>query len=296
MKNSKELSGWESYSLLKRIFQALLYSSVFISFCAFALTIETYLLSELPVSIPMAVFIFMATLFTYNLSSVQSMVRRPRQQVNKLSSSWAQRHKRELAALGLAGITLATFIYFRYNLHINIWFMLHLAVISIGYTVPIVYKARKVKPLRSVPLLKVFLIAYVWAIVTTLFPMMDADVLMWDSQAMLLFARRFLFILALALLFDIRDYSYDRSTNTLTFPGLMGVESTKLLSLCLLMLYVVLAVTTETLDTQLALIASGIGAALVVAFSREDKPRLYYSLFADGAMLLHATLIFLARS
>lgn len=274
----------------------MLYSSAFISFCAFALTIETYLLSRLPVCIPMAVFIFLSTLFTYNLSSLQSIIRRPAQQVNKLSSSWSQRHKKEMAALGFISIALAAFIYFRYNLHINIWFLLHLAVISIGYTVPIVYKAKKVRPLRSVPLLKVFLIAYVWAIVTTLFPMLDADVLMWDSQVILLFARRFLFILALALLFDIRDYAYDRTTNTLTFPGLIGVKYTKLLSLCLLVIYVALAVTTETQDTQLALVTSGIGAALVVAFSKEDMPRFYFSLFADGAMLFHAALIYLARA
>lgn len=62
-----------------RLLEGLLYSSVFISCCAFALAVETYLLAGLPVSLPMAAFIFLATLFTYNLSSLQSILRRPRQ-------------------------------------------------------------------------------------------------------------------------------------------------------------------------------------------------------------------------
>ncbi|WP_242926096.1 hypothetical protein [Pontibacter vulgaris] len=276
--------------------EALLFSSIFISCCAFLLTVETYMLAGLEVSVPMAIFVFLATLFTYNLSSVQSMIRRPRQKINRFDASWVQRHKPWLAILGLLSILSATYIYFAYGLRLNFWFVVHLAIISIGYTVPFIYKTKRVKPLRSVPLLKVFLIAYVWAVVTALFPLLDAGLPLWSGEAWLLFARRFLFILALALLFDIRDYTYDRQTNTLTFPGLIGVRNTKLLSMSLLLLYVVVAASTEDGATRIALLISGVGAALVVMFSSENKPRVYYALLADGAMLLHAALIYLAKS
>ncbi len=281
------------HTLPEQVLNSLLYSSVFISCCGFCLTVETYKLAKLPVSLPMALFVFLATLFTYNLSSVQSLLRRPQQRKSKQSDAWAQRHKKSMALLGLVSISAAAGLYFYFDLHINRWLMLHLALISIGYTVPVGYKSRKVRPLRSVPLLKVFLIAYVWAVVTALFPLMDTGLQVWAHQALLLFARRFLFILALALLFDIRDYTYDRSTNTLTFPGLMGVRNTKLLSLVLLLLYVIISVSTETGPVQIALVASGLSSALVVFFSSEHKPRIYYALLADGAMLLHAGLIYL---
>ncbi len=254
------------------------------------------MLASLKVSVPMAVFIFLATLFTYNLSSVQSILRRPRQKINHHSDSWVQRHKREMAILGLLSLASATWVYFAYDLRLNFWFVLHLAVISIGYTVPVVYKSKKVKPLRSVPLLKVFLIAYVWAVVTALFPLLNAGLPLWSEEAWMLFARRFLFILALALLFDIRDYTYDRHTNTLTFPGLIGVRNTKLLSMFLLLLYVGVAISTEDGATRVALLISGACAAVVVLLSSEHKPRVYYALLADGAMLLHAALIYLAKS
>lgn len=290
---NENYSGNRIYSRLMQVLMSILYSSVFISLCAFALTIETYLLAELPASVPMAVFVFLATLFTYNLSSIQSELRR--RPMPKNPNTWWHKHKRQLAILGLVSIVLAIAVYVYFGLRLNIWFVLHLAIISIGYTIPVLYRKRKVQPLRRVPLLKVFLIAYVWAVVTAMFPLMDAGVDVFAEKALLLFLRRFLFILALALLFDIRDYTYDRHTNTLTVPGLIGVKYTKLLSLALLFIYAVIVSATEAGTTELALLASTGAAALVVLFSSELKPRVYFLLLADGAMLLHAAFVYLAR-
>ncbi|MFD2513194.1 hypothetical protein ACFSRY_04905 [Pontibacter locisalis] len=283
----------KSKSSLRRLGEALLYSSIFISFCAFSLTIVTYKLAGLPVSLPMALFIFLATLFTYNLSSIYSVFRRPGQKISDTDAHWTQINRKPLALLGLISVVTGAFIYFYFSFGINIWFMLHLAFISIGYTIPIVYKSKRVKPLRNIPLLKVFLIAYVWAVVTTLFPLLEAGFDIREKEALILLARRFLFILSLALLFDVRDFSYDRSMNTLTVPGLVGVNNTKFISLALLVIYTITSLQTETGLVQLALLASAIGAGLVVVFSSEDRPRLYYLLFADGAMLLHSGLVLL---
>jgi 4-hydroxybenzoate polyprenyltransferase len=283
------------YGLLVELLKGILYSSVFISLCAFALTVETYLLANLPVSLPMAVFILLATLFTYNLSSIQSEIRKQEPKFADPDSWWYQ-HKRLLAIVGVLSIVLATIVYLYFELRLNFWFVLHLAIISVGYSVPVVYRKRSVKPLRRVPLLKVFLIAYVWAMVTALFPLMDAGVYILDAQALLLFLRRFMFILSLALLFDIRDYTYDRHTNTLTVPGLIGVNFTKLLSLGLLTVYSLLVVATETGSTEIALLVAAAMAATVVWFSSELKPRLYFMLLADGVMLLHAALVYFVKA
>jgi 4-hydroxybenzoate polyprenyltransferase len=284
------------HQLAEQVLGAVVYSSVFISCCAFSLTIETYKLAGLPISMPMAAFVFLATLFTYNLSSVYSFIRRPYQKQYKYGTAWWERNKKLLAIVGAMSITAAAGVYFYFGLEVNTWILLHLAIISVGYTVPVIYKANRVRPLRSIPLLKVFLIAYVWAVVTAWFPLLDAGIAAWDAQAVLLLLRRFLFILALALLFDIRDYAYDRSMKTLTIPGLIGVRNTKLLSLSLLGIYTLLAIQSEVDEVQWALVASAAMAALVVLFANEHKPRIYYALLADGAMLLHAGMVYLAFS
>ena len=289
-------SKYKQHRLGEQLLGITVYSSVFISCCAFSLTIETYKLAGLPISLPLALFVFLATLFTYNLSSVYSFIRRPHQQKYKSGRAWWQRNKKILAVIGAVSIAAASGVYLYFDLKVNLWVILHLAVISVGYTVPVVYKSKRVRPLRNIPLLKVFLIAYVWAVVTALFPLLDAGIETLGQEALFLVLRRFLFILALALLFDIRDYAYDRSKNTLTIPGLIGVRNTKLLSLTLLVLYVGLAMVSESGEVQRALVASAIIAAGVVVFSDEHKPRIYYALLADGAMLLHAGMVYLAFS
>jgi 4-hydroxybenzoate polyprenyltransferase len=290
VKNSTRIT-----TVLKKLFMTILYSSLFISFCGFALTIETYLLAGLPISLPMGAFVFMATLFTYNLSSVQAELARFIYGKKSGGKSWVMRNRKALSILGVLGIVTAIYIYFRFDLNLEIWFLLHLAIISIGYTVPILYRAKQARPLRKIPLLKVFLIAYVWAAVTIFFPLMDAGQDVWNALGMQLFLRRFLYILALALLFDIRDYTYDRSTSILTIPGLIGVQNTKLLSLGLLGIYSFLVFQTEAGATFIALLLGAAAAAIVVVFSAEYKKRIYYLLLADGVMLLHATLVYVAN-
>lgn len=195
-----------------------------------------------------------------------------------------------MALLSLAG---AVVLYFLFELRINLWFVLTLALISVGYTVPLA--RNRLKPFRSVPLLKVFLIALVWSAVTVLFPLIDASVAL-DSPVMLIWLRRFLFILALALLFDIRDYTYDRHTRTLTFPGLLGENYTRFLSLGLLVLYLLLVLLTEEGEVLIGLLSAALVAGLIVWNASEEKPRIYYALLADGAMLVHFAFVYLAVS
>ncbi|SIT88148.1 UbiA family prenyltransferase [Pontibacter indicus] len=285
-KRHQPLVNW-----LRTGIEALLYSSVFISLCAFGLTVETYLLTGLDVSLPMAGFVFLATLFTYNTSSLQRMWRGWR--ASEAGQSWSIRHQRELAVLALLSLLGAAILFFLYGLRLNLWFVLALALISVGYTVPL--SRKRLKPFRSVPLLKVFLIALVWSAVTVLFPLIDAAAAL-DNSMLLIWLRRFLFILALALLFDIRDYTYDRRTRTLTFPGLLGEKYTRLLSLALLLLYLLLVLLTEEGEVLVGLLGASVVAGLIVWHASEEKPRIYYALLADGAMLVHFAFVYLAVS
>ncbi|HSI90167.1 MAG TPA: hypothetical protein VK927_03575, partial [Adhaeribacter sp.] len=109
-----------------------------------------------------------------------------------------------------------------------------------------------------------------------------------------LLLRRFLFIFALTLLFDIRDFRKDRLARTLTFPGHFGTVFTKVLAVVALFLFVVLVHFQETGPVQVALYASAAAAGLVVYFSREDRPDAYFSVFADGMMLLQFLLVWVS--
>jgi len=85
--------------------------------------------------------------------------------------------------------------------------------------------------LRRIGWLKPFLIGFVWAGLTSIYPLEYYDVL--NSQhhqvtllEILLFLKNFMFISMLAILFDIKDYASDSSNNLNTLVVRIGLKKT----------------------------------------------------------------------
>ena len=94
------------------------------------------------------------------------------------------------------------------------------------------------KSLRNISSLKIVVIALVWAGVTVLLPLLNADIFNFEKNQILLFIQRFLFVITITLPFDIRDLEFD-TKNLQTIPQKIGVKKTKkfgfiLLAVCLL--------------------------------------------------------------
>jgi len=107
-------------------------------------------------------------------------------------------------------------------------------LISIIYPLTISINS-KVYGVRSIPFLKIFLISFTWSYVTLMLPnfyyKIPLDYFVFSS-----FFERFCFILAVAIPFDIRDYSYDRIR---TIPNEIGVNNSKIFSwFCLFLMQV----------------------------------------------------------
>ncbi|WP_375560500.1 hypothetical protein ACE193_22855 [Bernardetia sp. OM2101] len=150
------------------------------------------------------------------------------------------------------------------------WFLVHLAIISIFYTVPIhielpsdeileeeingkqnLNENKKEEKLskksylsvpawRNIPYLKIFLIAYVWASATVIFPMLHEDLIIQNSKTIALFFERFFFTLAITIPFDIRDKEGDKRVGLNTLVSLLTPQNSKILALCLLVICSVL--------------------------------------------------------
>ncbi|WP_133274273.1 UbiA prenyltransferase family protein [Hymenobacter radiodurans] len=167
-----------------------------------------------------------------------------------------------------------------------IGFLAHLAAISLLYSLPVVRIRGRWRALRDLPLLKVFLIAYVWAAVTVWIPALYLHKTLTAPVVLVLFARRFFFILALAFVFDIRDYTKDLLSGTHTFPGLFGVKATKLLALLALAVAGVLIPQGVTPLYLLVLTIPIALAAVIVWYADEMRPDYYFAVLADGVMLV----------
>jgi len=97
-------------------------------------------------------------------------------------------------------------IYHLYYLRIATWYGLAVLLLFVGlYAIPLLPGA---KNLRSLAGLKVFIVAGVWACLTVVMPVIEAELdFNWDIGIKTI--QRFLIVLVLMVPFEIRDLAYD---------------------------------------------------------------------------------------
>ncbi|HMG08270.1 MAG TPA: UbiA family prenyltransferase, partial [Mucilaginibacter sp.] len=147
--------------------------------------------------------------------------------------------------------------------------------------------------LRNIPGLKPFLITLVWTMSCVLFPVLEVlhrhtnDISMRDTT--ILIAKRFLFIGALTIPFDIRDLFDDRTQGLKTIPVAWGEKNAYLFCQVLLAGYVVLlflfrrnGFSSDFWALTLTVILTG----WLIFKSAWKKDEYYYFFFMDGVLIL----------
>jgi len=277
---------------MKKITDFIIYGNILISLCAAALIWETYLLWNIPVNF-FCVFIgFAATLMIYNVDRL--VVLDSIDQTGSERHEWIVKNRRLLTILSATGFGFVGVSIFHMPIRCLL-FLAHLGLISILYSVPVLMKGAR--SLRSLKLLKIFLITYVWASTTVLLPAIWSEIGIFHKDIMLLFAERALFIFAITLPFDIRDYDSDKSNLVVTIPGLIGIRQTRLLAFgCLLVFFLINLVHYNFHDSVLwAKLLSGLNALLVIYFAHERKHEYYYTGLLDSTMIIQFVLVLVLR-
>jgi 4-hydroxybenzoate polyprenyltransferase len=142
--------------------------------------------------------------------------------------------------------------------------------------------------MREIPLLKVFLIAGVWATVTVCLPALALRQPLASTTGLL--AQRFCLVVALAIVFDIRDFSRDRAASLRTFPTVLGVGGAKAVSLTFLAGSVALGLGRGS--APLVVLLPVAVAAVVVLLARETRGDYFFALVTDGVLLMQALTVF----
>jgi 4-hydroxybenzoate polyprenyltransferase len=278
--------------LIRRIGQYFLFGNIFIAACAVCLLAATYQLTGIPFSWKLGLLVFLATFFLYNFDSLLPTKLHFLGYISP-RKAWVLAHRRQLAAGVLAtGAAVLLIFYWTFRMA-HFWLLVHLGLISMLYSLPVVPGRNKWVLLRNIPLLKVFLIAYVWACVTVWLPLLGAG---WDirsTEGWYLFAQRFLFILPLTIIFDIRDVDKDQASATLTLPRLIGVAPAKVTAGLILLAYLALVTLTQGGSQRLALIVCGLWYGAVIGLARKSRSEYFYALAADGILVLPMLLLWL---
>ncbi len=196
------------------------------------------------------------------------------------------------------------------------WFLVHLAIISIFYTVPIHIelpseeilkeeingkieesKEKKyfsVPAWRNIPYLKIFLIAYVWASATVIFPMLHEDLIIQNFKTIALFFERLLFTLAITIPFDIRDKEGDKQNGLATLVSLLNPLISKIVALVLLVICLILIYYFH-INYLLHFGIVYILTAFLIIFSSNKRSEWYFTGFIDGLFVVEFLILFFMK-
>ncbi|NND77568.1 MAG: hypothetical protein HKN39_05245 [Flavobacteriales bacterium] len=234
-------------------------------------------------------FLFSSTLFIYNL---QTLIKRG----SKKTTS-ANRSSVKLSELkALTAISLLSLIPLGFSLNMDkVLFLGIFVLISLLYAAKLKWTKRNKTDLRSIPFIKIYLIAIVWVGVSVAFPLYYIGHPFSMSEYLFLLTFFFYFI-GITIPFDIRDIKFD-AEKMKTIPQNIGVGYSKGLSMILLLAAGIIAFflyTQAFLDRSLMLLAMMIFLLSIILSYNSDhkKSNHFFTGLIDGTIVLFALAYF----
>ena len=273
---------------LRQILDLLLFSNIFIALCAVAQGLVTYQLLQIKPDKHVLGLLFFSTLALYNFSILLAKPDKPQSSTLR-RVQWIFSHYRLMITLTIISvfsiIPLALFLSTSSKILLT-----SLALVAIAYSLPLFTIEEKRFGLRNIPGIKLFLIAIVWALSVVLLPILEAEsnqgIRTSIHDSILLISKRFLFIAAITVPFDIRDLFDDKLKELKTIPVLLGEKLALLICQVFLFIYLILLFFfTNQFDSNfygltLTLILTG----WLIFKSKWKKNEYYYFLYLDGTM------------
>lgn len=273
--------------VLKQLFDFYLNSSIHVALAVCCLTYITIINFNLPKDNNLLFFIFFATITGYNFVKYFGMAK--------------FHHRRLSTGLKLIQVfSLFCFIvlaYFLFQLkERTIIYLGGLGVITFFYAIPFLPKrifALGSKNLRAIAGLKIYIIAFVWAVTIVIIPLINADHNI-DHDQFLLAIQIFLYVLVAVLPFEIRDIQYD-SLKLVTIPQRIGIKRTKVIGALLLIPFCLIEFLKDDIGYQNILITAIIAVITLffLLMSKVTQSQYYTSFFVEGIPMIWLILILL---
>jgi 4-hydroxybenzoate polyprenyltransferase len=282
--------------LFKPVFDLLLFSNVFMALCAVAQALVTFhLIGSRPLYTILAL-LFTSTIGVYNfcylLAKPKSPEKSPHQRVR-----WFFSHHRLMVTFTIVSILSLVPLFFLISTESRL-LLIFLAIISVTYGLPLFTLGDQKFGLRNIPGLKQFLITLVWTMSIVLLPILEAQDMHLINISLrditILIAKRFLFIAALTVPFDIRDLFEDRESGLKTIPVVIGEKRAYLYCQILLAGYIILLFLYHNngLNTDFwALSLTAILAGWLIFRSKWKKDEYYYFFYLDGVLILQYVIL-----
>ena len=266
--------------------------------CAVAQGLVTfYLIGAKPVS-PVIGLLFTSTLGIYNFSILYTKPVQSEKSSHK-RIRWFFAHSRLMVTLTIVSLLSLIPLFFLMTTESRI-LLIFLSIISFCYSIPLFSVGNQKFSLRNIPGLKQFLITLVWTMSTVMLPVLEAhhfyltNVSMRDTT--ILIAKRFLFIGALTIPFDIRDLFEDKQSGLKTVPVVWGEKKAYLFCQVLLAGYIVFLFLFRDngfSQTFWALTSTAVLTGWLIFKSEWKKNEYYYFFCMDGVLILQYLMLLL---
>ncbi len=258
---------------LKSVFAFYINSSIHVALAVAALLAISVFEYDLTIPNELWAFVFLGSLTGYNFVKYAKV---------------AGLHHRSLAQ-SLKAIQVFSAICFVVLAYVAFQLSIKTLIVTVAfglatffYAVPFV----RHKNLRNFEGIKIFVVAFVWAGVTVIVPMVASETTI-SGDVLLTFFQRILIVVALILPFEIRDVPYD-SLNLKTLPQQIGVRNTKLLGEGVLLLCLVFEFFKERSEVayivSLLVFCVILGALIVI--SKTYQSRYFSSFLVEGLPIL----------
>ncbi len=266
------------------IIKTMVYANVFISLCAMAQVLVTYMVFPIPVNFQNNSFVFFVLLSTYLQYNMQRGYMIQQQNLLSERSQWVTQRKKIL--LITVGLCLVTVLFLCNSLsYTSIGIMVGAEILSTVYYLP---------PFnfRKYGYIKPFLISLIWVISCVTVPLLENNLLTLHSIWFML--SQFLFVASLCVLFDIKDADDDYMNGVNTYANRFGIKTTKLFTVVLLFGFLISSwFFKQEMNFQfLTSIALTIITLGCIALINEKRHSFFYYLWIDGLLILQALLCF----
>ena len=287
--------------LLRKPIYYFVFGNFLIAFSSVGLTHLSQLGKELTTGdLHLLVFVFFSTLLVYNLNLIEGMKGLKSSAFRSARHNWIVKHEKFIWAFSFLSliVSVAELTALKED---TLIFLLVPGLFALGYAVPIKLPGMKTIRLRELPFVKIFLVAWVWATFTVGLPLVQQSGMqeLLTTENFLLFFSRAVFIFAITIPFDIRDFAYDSDKHVVTIPSRFGIEKSKYISLFLLFVFVASSFIRLNLGfcnlyEFCALVISALVSAALVVMVNSQRKELFYSLGIEGTMIIQWTVVLLS--
>lgn len=274
-------------TIFKRLFDFYINASIHVAVAVCALSIITLINFNLAIDWDLIFVIFFATISSYNFVRYFGL---------------AKFHHRRLASW-LKHIQIFSFFcflalcYFIFQIdQQTIMYLVILGGITFFYAIP--FLPRKIfvdgkKNLRAISGLKIYVIAFVWAAVTVIIPLLNENYSLNNDMVVTSY-QRFIYVIVATLPFEIRDMQYD-SLKLGTIPQRIGVNRTKIIGVLLILIFYFIEFFKDDIDYQKLFVLPIIALLMLcfLAFSRTNQSQYYSSFWIEGIPIIWLGLLFL---